>query len=101
MAAAKLLVAVTGIVDNFAGLFVARVFLGITEAGLFPGVVSHFPHLTVENALMFSLFGSKAFFRTISFPIAPSFAHPLRFAVTMWYKRYEVNLRIAVFFSAA
>lgn len=27
-----------GIVRNYEGLLVARIFLGITEAGLFPGV---------------------------------------------------------------
>jgi MFS family permease len=27
-----------GFVKNFEGLLVARIFLGITEAGLFPGV---------------------------------------------------------------
>lgn len=27
-----------GFVDNFVDLFVTRIFLGITEAGLFPGV---------------------------------------------------------------
>lgn len=31
-------ITLTGIVQNFTGLFIARVFLGITEAGLFPGL---------------------------------------------------------------
>jgi len=51
-----------GFVKDFKDLLIARIFLGITEAGLFPGV-SYF--------------------------------------LTLWYRRYEVNLRIAVFFSAA
>lgn len=51
-----------GFVQNFVGLLVTRVFLGITEAGLFPGV---------------------------------------SFFLTQWYRRYEINLRIAIFFSAA
>jgi len=57
-----IVITLTGIVQNFGGLFAARVFLGITEAGLFPGV---------------------------------------SFFLTQWYRKYEVNLRIAVFFSAA
>lgn len=51
-----------GWVNNFASLFITRVFLGATEAGLFPGA---------------------AFF------------------LTQWYRRYEINLRLSVFFSAA
>lgn len=51
-----------GFVRNFQGLLVTRVFLGITEAGLFPGV---------------------------------------SFFLTQWYRRYEINFRIALFFSAA
>lgn len=51
-----------GFVKNFRDLLAARVFLGITEAGLFPGV---------------------------------------SYYLTLWYRRYEINLRIAMFFSAA
>jgi MFS family permease len=51
-----------GFVQNFHGLLIARIFLGITEAGLFPGV---------------------------------------SFFLTQWYRRYEINFRIAMFFSAA
>lgn len=51
-----------GFVQNFEGLLVTRILLGITEAGLFPGV---------------------------------------SFFLTQWYRRYEVNFRIALFFSAA
>lgn len=51
-----------GFVKDFNSLLVTRVFLGITEAGLFPGV---------------------------------------SFFLTQWYRRYEINLRIALFFSAA
>ena len=28
-----------GIVQNFHGLLVTRMFLGVTEAGLFPGII--------------------------------------------------------------
>jgi hypothetical protein len=32
-----------GLVQNYAGLLTARIFLGVTEAGLFPGVaVGHY-----------------------------------------------------------
>jgi MFS family permease len=51
-----------GIVKNFHGLLVARMFLGIAEGGLFPGVT---------------------------------------FYITMWYRRHECGLRMALFFSAA
>lgn len=51
-----------GLVQNYHGLLAARIFLGVTEAGLFPGVVYY---------------------------------------NTMWYCRYEVQVRQALFFSAA
>jgi len=51
-----------GFIQNFRDLFITRIFLGITEAGLFPGV---------------------------------------SFFLTQWYRRYEINFRIALFFSAA
>ncbi|KAL9488262.1 hypothetical protein ACSS6W_000539 [Trichoderma asperelloides] len=51
-----------GLVQNFRGLLIARLFLGVTEAGLFPGVAYY---------------------------------------LTMWYCRHEIQLRQALFFSAA
>ncbi|KAK3898817.1 major facilitator superfamily domain-containing protein [Staphylotrichum tortipilum] len=51
-----------GVVTNFQGLITARIFLGVTEAGLFPGVAYY---------------------------------------LTNWYKREEIQLRQAMFFSAA
>jgi len=71
-----IVITLTGIVKDFKSLFICRIFvslrhvvrafvdtqLGITEAGLFPGV---------------------------------------SFYLTMWYRRHEVNFRIALFFSAA
>ncbi|KAK0736553.1 major facilitator superfamily domain-containing protein [Apiosordaria backusii] len=51
-----------GIVHNFTGLLTARIFLGVAEAGLFPGVAYY---------------------------------------LTNWYKREEMQLRQAMFFSAA
>jgi len=51
-----------GFVHNYHQLLTVRIFLGVTEAGLFPGV---------------------------------------SFFLTQWYRRYEVNFRISMFFSAA
>lgn len=51
-----------GIVRGYSGLLAARIFLGVTEAGLFPGVAYY---------------------------------------LTMWYTRDEMQLRQAMFFSAA
>ncbi|KAL7947804.1 major facilitator superfamily domain-containing protein [Trichoderma barbatum] len=51
-----------GLVQSFRGLLAARLFLGVTEAGLFPGVAYY---------------------------------------LTMWYCRDEIQLRQALFFSAA
>ena len=51
-----------GVVQNFSGLVAARFFLGLAEAGLFPGVAYY---------------------------------------LTAWYPRYDVQVRLAVFFSAA
>jgi MFS family permease len=51
-----------GLVRNFQGLLAARIFLGVTEAGLFPGVAYY---------------------------------------LTNWYRREEMQLRQAMFFSAA
>ncbi|KAH6624132.1 major facilitator superfamily domain-containing protein [Chaetomium sp. MPI-SDFR-AT-0129] len=51
-----------GLVHNYTGLLTARIFLGVTEAGLFPGVAYY---------------------------------------LTNWYRREEIQLRQAMFFSAA
>ncbi|KAL9049987.1 MAG: hypothetical protein Q9162_006902 [Coniocarpon cinnabarinum] len=51
-----------GLVENFSGLAAARWFLGLMEAGLFPGI---------------------------------------NFYLSSWYKRSELGIRAAVFFSAA
>ncbi|KAL2258466.1 hypothetical protein VTK26DRAFT_8214 [Humicola hyalothermophila] len=62
MVAWGLTMTLMGIVQNYAGLMTARIFLGVTEAGLFPGVAYY---------------------------------------LTNWYKREEIQLRQAMFFSAA
>ncbi|KAK3323346.1 major facilitator superfamily domain-containing protein [Cercophora scortea] len=51
-----------GFVTNWSGLMAARFFLGVTEAGLFPGV---------------------------------------NYYISCWYRRDEVAVRVAIFFSAA
>jgi MFS family permease len=51
-----------GLVHNYSGLLACRVFLGIAEGGLFPGIT---------------------------------------YFISMWYRRDECGLRIALFFSAA
>ena len=62
MLAWGLVMTCTGFIHNFKGLLACRVFLGIAEGGLFPGVT---------------------------------------FYLTMWYRRHECSLRLALFFSAA
>ncbi|KAM5440034.1 hypothetical protein McanMca71_004966 [Microsporum canis] len=56
------IVTLMGIVQDYKGLLIARIFLGVAEAGLYPGVAYY---------------------------------------ITMWYCRHEVQLRQAMFFSAA
>ena len=51
-----------GLVHNFSGLAAARFFLGVAEAGLFPGI---------------------------------------NYYLSCWYKRSELGIRAAIFFSAA
>ncbi|KAK5136105.1 hypothetical protein LTR08_004155 [Meristemomyces frigidus] len=62
MVAWGIVMTLMGMVQSYHGLLAARIFLGIAEAGLFPGVVYY---------------------------------------NTMWYCRYEVQVRQAIFFSAA
>ncbi|KND86188.1 putative transporter [Tolypocladium ophioglossoides CBS 100239] len=57
-----IVVTLMGVVQSYRGLLVARLFLGVAEAGLFPGVTYY---------------------------------------LTMWYCREEIQLRQALFFSAA
>ncbi|KAI1105475.1 MFS general substrate transporter [Jackrogersella minutella] len=62
MVAWGLVMTLMGIVKGYHGLLVTRLFLGVTEAGLFPGCAYY---------------------------------------LTMWYSRHEIQLRQAMFFSAA
>lgn len=69
-----------GLVKDYKGLLIARLFLGVTEAGLFPGVAVS---KNVNNSLLL---------------LAEYFA---QFYLTMWYCRHEMQMRQALFFSAA
>lgn len=66
----------TGLVQNFGGFMTARIFLGITEAGLFPGVTFYLTsmHYLLELGDILTL--------------------------QVWYVRYEYQFRMALFFSA-
>lgn len=69
-----------GLVHNFSGLMAARWFLGLTEAGLFPG--NYYPLLCYVCR------------------------HPLtttgvNYYLSCWYRRSEFGIRAAIFFSAA
>lgn len=70
-----------GIVQNYHGLLAARIFLGVAEAGLFPGVSSLILFQKVESVQL-----------TIV---------QVAYYITMWYCRYESQMRQATFFSAA
>jgi MFS family permease len=41
-----------GIVQNFNGLLITRIFLGVTEAGLFPGVAVSQAHNTPQHEVL-------------------------------------------------
>lgn len=47
-----------GVVQDMPGFFVARFFLGITESGLFPGVVYYFSMWYVQTDLRLTTWGS-------------------------------------------
>lgn len=51
-----------GVVQDLAGFFIARFFLGVTESGLFPGVVYYFSmwYKRRERQFRISLFFSSA-----------------------------------------
>ena len=59
----------------------ARVFLGLTESGLFPGV-------SIAQS-----FAIRCFWRFMVYQVT--------FYLSLWYRRQDVAKRIAIFFSAA
>lgn len=48
MVAWGIVMTLMGIVQNYHGLLIARIFLGLTEAGLFPGVAVGFRDLSLD-----------------------------------------------------
>jgi MFS family permease len=68
-----------GLTHNFGGMVTARFFLGLAEAGLFPGV--------------------NYYLRCVMSPLP--FLVILTSQFSCWYKRSEFGIRAAVFFSAA
>lgn len=70
-----------GLVHNFGGLVAARIFLGLTEAGLFP---VRLDTLQTESSMTTNP--------------APQ---GVNLYITLWYKRKECAFRAAIFFSAA
>jgi MFS family permease len=73
-----------GIVQGYSGLLAARIFLGVAEAGLFPGVAVSIRQLFRPTMCLL-------------------LANPrqLQYYLTMWYCRHEIQFRQALFFSAA
>ncbi len=66
-----------GVTQSRAGFFVVRFFLGVTEAGLFPGIVFYLSMWVVPRTVFVMLTAHR------------------------WYKRNERQFRVALFFSAA
>lgn len=67
-----------GLVTNFGGLVAMRVLLGLFEAGLFPGMSYGFHHGCVR------LTGIGCVY-----------------LISMYYKRYELQWRLTLFFTAS
>lgn len=93
MVAWGLVMTLMGLVRNYHGLLIARVFLGVAEAGLFPGVAV-------------SIIGGWQAESIISPFLVPVETLPLtgqrnQYYLTMWYCRHEIQFRQALFFSAA
>lgn len=64
---------------NPAGLYATRFFLGVTEAGLFPGMAS----------------------QTLTRGASADVDAGVQLYLSFWYRRREFGLRSAIFFSAA
>ena len=69
-----------GLVHNYSGMMACRFFLGLAEAGLFPGVGI----LQPQNIGPMLTSGEK-----------------VNYYLSCWYKRSEFGIRAAIFFSAA
>jgi MFS family permease len=75
-----LVMTLMGIVSSYGGLIAARFCLGIAESGFFPA-------------------GQYTYMRT--FLVTESNIHSATYLLTIWYRRYEVQKRMAVFYTAA
>ncbi|RMZ32952.1 hypothetical protein D0859_02904 [Hortaea werneckii] len=75
-----LIMTLMGLVTNYSGLLACRWFLGLAEAGLFP-VSSIAKHLHAKMLL--------------------TLIQGVNYYLSCWYKRSELGMRAAVFFSAA
>jgi MFS family permease len=75
-----IVITLQGIVQEYHGLIFTRVILGVAESGFFPAatylVLKSISHLRNNSSLMF-------------------------IQVTTWYCRFELQRRLAVFYSAA
>lgn len=67
-----------GIVQNFEGLLIARLFLGVTEAGLYPGVAYY---ITMWYCRTEAQFRQAMFFSAAS--VAGAFSGLLAFAIAV------------------
>ena len=67
-----------GIVQNFKGLLIARLFLGVTEAGLYPGVAYY---ITMWYCRDEAQFRQAMFFSAAS--VAGAFSGILAFAIAV------------------
>ncbi|RBR11649.1 uncharacterized protein FIESC28_08876 [Fusarium coffeatum] len=76
MVAWGLVMTLMGIVQNYTGLLIARVFLGVTEAGLFPGVAYYLTMWYCRHEIQFR---QALFFSAAS--IAGAFSGLLAFAI--------------------
>lgn len=108
MVAWGLVMMLMGFVQSYHGLLIARLFLGVAEAGLFPGVMVSFfqiPPFCFLLPTCGSLFAFMFKFEepgTIRFTDSHgSCAQTRQYYLTMWYCRHEIQFRQALFFSAA
>lgn len=78
-----------GIVQNLTGFFIARFFLGVTESGLFPGVVYYFSmwYQRQERQFRISLFFGVA-------ALAGSFGGILAYVSDPIYQFVRANILI-------
>lgn len=77
-----------GIVQNFEGLLAARLFLGVTEAGLYPGVAYY---ITMWYILTEAQFRQAMFFSAAS--VAGAFSGLLAYAIAVILHGFFLDLK--------